>query len=152
MGTMAVLDCFSFTLSFPFPLDSYFFLRWSLWYIKYNKKMMKTSLVLFVSLLTLFAWLAAADATTATLRRSASPSLVLTDAKSRRSSASGPRAVRVLQAKQKRRSSSSSVSKTTFKGTATWFIPSTEGGSEGACGDYNEDNAKIVALVRTERI
>ncbi|KAG2225041.1 hypothetical protein INT45_003241 [Circinella minor] len=34
----------------------------------------------------------------------------------------------------------------TYSGTGTWFIPSTEGGSAGACGGDNEDDAQIVAL------
>ncbi|KAI8138844.1 RlpA-like double-psi beta-barrel-protein domain-containing protein-containing protein, partial [Fennellomyces sp. T-0311] len=35
-------------------------------------------------------------------------------------------------------------------GTGTFFTPSTEGGSTGACGDFNEDDAEIVALVSNE--
>ncbi|KAI9494282.1 RlpA-like double-psi beta-barrel-protein domain-containing protein-containing protein, partial [Zychaea mexicana] len=34
----------------------------------------------------------------------------------------------------------------TYSGTGTWFIPSTQGGSAGACGGDNEDDAQIVAL------
>lgn len=36
--------------------------------------------------------------------------------------------------------------KKTFSGKATWFVPSKEGGSEGACGVYNDDDAYIVAM------
>lgn len=53
---------------------------------------------------------------------------------------SSGRAERVLAAKR-------GVSSQTFSGTGTWFIPSTEGGSTGACGNYNADDAMIVALV-----
>ncbi|KAL1935730.1 hypothetical protein VTP01DRAFT_4870 [Rhizomucor pusillus] len=103
---------------------------------------MKTIIVL-LSWLLLACWFVDA---TSTLRRSAPPSsLVLDHASShRRRSPSVPRAVRVLQAKQKRGGGDSN--KSTFKGTGTWFIPSTEGGSEGACEVNNEDDAKIVAL------
>ncbi|CAO3598281.1 unnamed protein product [Absidia cylindrospora] len=33
-----------------------------------------------------------------------------------------------------------------YSGTGTFFNPSTEGGSTGACGDYESDTANIVAL------
>lgn len=33
-----------------------------------------------------------------------------------------------------------------FSGKATWFIPSTEGGSMGACGKYEADDEYIVAM------
>lgn len=37
-----------------------------------------------------------------------------------------------------------------FHGKGTWFIPSTEGGSQGACGDYNEDDDMIVAMNKAQ--
>ncbi|KAI8070449.1 RlpA-like double-psi beta-barrel-protein domain-containing protein-containing protein [Gongronella butleri] len=43
-------------------------------------------------------------------------------------------------------SSSSSSSGKSFSGTGTWFVPSTEGGSQGACGSHEADNAQVVAL------
>ncbi|KAG0167789.1 hypothetical protein DFQ28_002890 [Apophysomyces sp. BC1034] len=33
-----------------------------------------------------------------------------------------------------------------FSGTGTWFIPSKEGGSQGACGPSEADDAPIVAM------
>ncbi|KAI9301498.1 RlpA-like double-psi beta-barrel-protein domain-containing protein-containing protein [Cunninghamella echinulata] len=33
-----------------------------------------------------------------------------------------------------------------FSGTGTFFNPSTEGGSMGACGEFESDSAQIVAL------
>ncbi|KAI9020747.1 RlpA-like double-psi beta-barrel-protein domain-containing protein-containing protein [Phycomyces nitens] len=33
-----------------------------------------------------------------------------------------------------------------FSGKATWFVPSKEGGSQGACGPNEADDAHIVAL------
>lgn len=131
-------DLFLFTHSFPFLCKPTALVA------RNDTKKMKTIIVL-LSWLLLACWFVDA---TSTLRRSASPSsLVLDHASShRRRSPSVPRAVRVLQAKQKRGGGDSN--KSTFKGTGTWFIPSTEGGSEGACEVNNEDDAKIVALVR----
>ncbi|KAI8994967.1 RlpA-like double-psi beta-barrel-protein domain-containing protein-containing protein [Pilobolus umbonatus] len=34
----------------------------------------------------------------------------------------------------------------TYEGTATWFKPASEGGSQGACGPEADDNSPIVAL------
>lgn len=34
----------------------------------------------------------------------------------------------------------------TYKGTATWFKPASEGGSQGACGPEEDDYSRIVAL------
>ncbi|KAI7873226.1 RlpA-like double-psi beta-barrel-protein domain-containing protein-containing protein [Mucor mucedo] len=34
----------------------------------------------------------------------------------------------------------------TFTGTATWFLPATEGGSQGACGPEEDNDSPIVAL------
>ncbi|KAI9477727.1 MAG: RlpA-like double-psi beta-barrel-protein domain-containing protein-containing protein [Benjaminiella poitrasii] len=45
-----------------------------------------------------------------------------------------------------KKSSSSSSSSGTYSGTATWFKPASEGGSEGACGPEENDNSRIVAL------
>ncbi|CAO3689418.1 unnamed protein product [Umbelopsis vinacea] len=42
--------------------------------------------------------------------------------------------------------SSSKSSSGTFKGTGTWFIPATEGGSTGACGPHEGNNELIGAL------
>ncbi|ORY99118.1 RlpA-like double-psi beta-barrel-protein domain-containing protein-containing protein [Syncephalastrum racemosum] len=47
---------------------------------------------------------------------------------------------------RKRGGKSSGSTSGSFSGTGTWFIPSTEGGSEGACGGNNKDNAPIVAM------
>lgn len=38
----------------------------------------------------------------------------------------------------------------TFKGTATWFLPASEGGSTGACGPKENNNSPIVALNRPQ--
>jgi expansin (peptidoglycan-binding protein) len=65
-----------------------------------------------------------------------------------------PRAARVLLNKRSKlhtptsssSASSSSSSSGSFSGSATWFVPSTEGGSTGACGGNEADNAMIVAL------
>ncbi|ORX57420.1 hypothetical protein DM01DRAFT_1334043 [Hesseltinella vesiculosa] len=48
-------------------------------------------------------------------------------------------------AKRSKKSGSTS-SGGSFTGTATFFNPSTEGGSDGACGKSESDNAQIVAL------
>ncbi|KAI9013765.1 RlpA-like double-psi beta-barrel-protein domain-containing protein-containing protein [Phycomyces nitens] len=40
--------------------------------------------------------------------------------------------------------------KTTYKGTATWFIPETEGGVWGACGPKESSSSKIVALNKSQ--
>ncbi|KAI8075849.1 uncharacterized protein B0P05DRAFT_546635 [Gilbertella persicaria] len=34
----------------------------------------------------------------------------------------------------------------TYSGTATWFLPASEGGSQGACGPSEGNNSNIVAL------
>ncbi|KAI9316849.1 RlpA-like double-psi beta-barrel-protein domain-containing protein-containing protein [Dichotomocladium elegans] len=34
----------------------------------------------------------------------------------------------------------------TYSGKATWFVPSTQGGSIGACGSYEADDDMIVAM------
>ncbi|KAI8052704.1 RlpA-like double-psi beta-barrel-protein domain-containing protein-containing protein, partial [Thamnidium elegans] len=34
----------------------------------------------------------------------------------------------------------------TYTGTATWFKPASEGGSQGACGPEEDDDSYIVAL------
>ncbi|KAL0097706.1 RlpA-like double-psi beta-barrel-protein domain-containing protein-containing protein, partial [Phycomyces blakesleeanus] len=39
---------------------------------------------------------------------------------------------------------------TTYKGTATWFIPETEGGVWGACGPKESSSSKIVALNKSQ--
>ncbi|KAI8378055.1 RlpA-like double-psi beta-barrel-protein domain-containing protein-containing protein [Radiomyces spectabilis] len=36
--------------------------------------------------------------------------------------------------------------RSTYHGKATWFVPSKEGGSDGACGKHEDDDALIVAL------
>ncbi|ORZ06939.1 RlpA-like double-psi beta-barrel-protein domain-containing protein-containing protein [Absidia repens] len=36
--------------------------------------------------------------------------------------------------------------KKTYKGTATWFLPASEGGSTGACGPKEGNHSPIVAL------
>ncbi|KAI8344039.1 RlpA-like double-psi beta-barrel-protein domain-containing protein-containing protein [Chlamydoabsidia padenii] len=38
----------------------------------------------------------------------------------------------------------------TFKGTATWFLPASEGGSTGACGPKENNHSYIVALNRPQ--
>lgn len=38
----------------------------------------------------------------------------------------------------------------TFKGTGTWFLPATEGGSQGACGPEENNNSMIVAMNRPQ--
>lgn len=43
-------------------------------------------------------------------------------------------------------SSGGSSSSGSFTGTATWFKPATEGGSQGACGPEEDDDSYIVAL------
>lgn len=35
----------------------------------------------------------------------------------------------------------------TYRGQATWFVPSVNGGSMGACGEYEGDNDYVVAMV-----
>ncbi|KAG1450961.1 hypothetical protein G6F56_008209 [Rhizopus delemar] len=39
-----------------------------------------------------------------------------------------------------------SSTKGTFKGTGTWFLPASEGGSTGACGPKEGNNSMIVAM------
>jgi expansin (peptidoglycan-binding protein) len=46
----------------------------------------------------------------------------------------------------KKSGSGGSSSSGTYKGTATWFKPASEGGSQGACGPEENDNSRIVAL------
>ncbi|KAI9254995.1 RlpA-like double-psi beta-barrel-protein domain-containing protein-containing protein [Helicostylum pulchrum] len=43
-------------------------------------------------------------------------------------------------------SSGGSSSSGTYTGTATWFKPASEGGSQGACGPEEDDDSYIVAL------
>lgn len=43
-------------------------------------------------------------------------------------------------------SSSSGSLSSIFKGTGTWFIPATEGGSTGACGPQENNNELVGAL------
>ncbi|KAI7868889.1 RlpA-like double-psi beta-barrel-protein domain-containing protein-containing protein [Spinellus fusiger] len=60
----------------------------------------------------------------------------LVSANSKDLSTNVPRAERIVSQKRNQ----------TFNGRATWFIPSTQGGSWGACGGFEADNAYIVAL------
>ncbi|GAA5812715.1 hypothetical protein MFLAVUS_006173 [Mucor flavus] len=46
----------------------------------------------------------------------------------------------------KQSSSGGSSSSGTYTGTATWFKPASEGGSQGACGPEEDDDSYIVAL------
>lgn len=46
----------------------------------------------------------------------------------------------------KQSNSGSSSSSGTYTGTATWFKPASEGGSQGACGPEEDDDSYIVAL------
>jgi expansin (peptidoglycan-binding protein) len=46
----------------------------------------------------------------------------------------------------KKSSSGSSSSSGTYKGTATWFDPASEGGSQGSCGKSENPHSAIVAL------
>ncbi|KAI8880886.1 hypothetical protein K501DRAFT_190384 [Backusella circina FSU 941] len=64
--------------------------------------------------------------------------IVLVDASENTHNGAGHRISRAKRALDKRSGS--------YSGDATWFTPSINGGSMGACGDYEADDAAIVAL------